>query len=110
MRVTWGKPGDVYASFDNGNNGDIGIFKSDLMAAVIGNTDKQLPADCREKIAVIINVKSVDDEYHKMKDRGVEFINEPVDIADWGMRVVHLRDTEGNIIELCSGLSDNSGE
>jgi lactoylglutathione lyase len=104
LKVVWGKVGDVYASFDNGNGGEIGIFKSDLMAAAVGNADKLLPENCREKIAIILSVKSVDDEYARLKSNGVDFINEPVDMPGWGMRVVHLRDTEGNLIELYSEL------
>ncbi|MBN1969782.1 MAG: VOC family protein [Candidatus Delongbacteria bacterium] len=104
LKVIWGKLGDVYASFDNGNRGEIGIFKSDLMASVVGNSEEELPINCREKVMIILSVNSVDDEYNKMKSRGVDFINIPVDMPDWGMRVVHLRDSEGNLIEMCSGL------
>ena len=108
LKVIWGKIGDVYASFDNGNNGEIGIFVSDLMATAVGNANKPLPDNCREKIAIILKVKNVDDEYTKIKTKDVAFINEPIDMAAWGMRVVHLRDTEGNLIELCSELSNKS--
>lgn len=108
LKVIWGKVGDVYASFDNGNNGEIGIFKSDLMATVVGNANKTLPDNYREKIAIILKVNSVDDAYSNIKKKGVNFINEPVDMAAWGMRVVHLRDTEGNLIELCSELLNKS--
>ncbi|MBN2280248.1 MAG: VOC family protein [Candidatus Marinimicrobia bacterium] len=108
LKVIWGKVGEVYASFDNGHNGEIGIFKSDLMASVVGNADMPLPDNCREKIAIILQVKSVDNEYTIMKKKGVNFINEPVDMAAWGMRVVHLKDTEGNLIELCSELLNKS--
>ncbi|HPO50448.1 MAG TPA: hypothetical protein PLO89_09010 [Spirochaetota bacterium] len=41
LKIVWGKIGEVYASFDNGNGGEIGIFKSDLMASVVGNKDKR---------------------------------------------------------------------
>jgi predicted enzyme related to lactoylglutathione lyase len=78
------------------------------MATFAGNANKILTNDCRDKIAIILRVKSVDDEYNKMKIKGVDFINEPVDIETWGMRVVHLRDTEGNLIELCSELLNKS--
>lgn len=104
LRVVWGKVGDVYASFDNGNSGEIGIFKSDLMATVVGNIEKQHPNNCREKIAIILKVNSVDDVYNELTKKGVCFINEPCDIVAWGMRVVHLRDTEDNLIEYCSEL------
>jgi hypothetical protein len=32
--------------------------------------------------------------------RGVSFLNEPHDRPDWGIRVLHLRDPDGLLIEL----------
>ena len=40
-----------------------------------------------------------------LKDKGVIFINKPTDMADWGARIVHLRDPEDNLIELFSPLA-----
>lgn len=36
--------------------------------------------------------------------KGVKFINLPTDIPCWGMKVVHLRDPEENLIEFFTPL------
>ena len=104
LKVTWGKVGGDYASFDIGIPSGLSIFKSDLMAAAIGNTDKQLPTNCREKVVVIFKVENVDTTFNDLSKNGVEFINKPTDMSGWGIRVVHLRDPEGNLIEIFSEL------
>lgn len=107
LKVTWGKMGGDYASFDVGlasNEMGFSIFKSDLMASVIGNSDKSLPMNNREKIAIILKVNSVDETYKELMDKGVEFVNKPMDMAGWGDRVAHFRDPEGNLIELLAAL------
>jgi lactoylglutathione lyase len=108
LKVTWGKIGGDYASFDIGlKSSEMGlsIFKSDLMANAIGNSEKSLPVDNREKIAIILKVDSVDETFKELSDKGVEFINEPTDMTGWGMRAVHFRDPENNLIEIWSELA-----
>ena len=39
------------------------------------------------------------------EEKGVIFVNEPTDMADWGSRTVLLRDPEDNLIELFSPLA-----
>ena len=47
----------------------------------------------------------MNDTYHVFLEKGVNFINEPTDLPDWGMRVVHLRDPEENLIEFFTPLT-----
>jgi predicted enzyme related to lactoylglutathione lyase len=54
---------------------------------------------------VSFEVENVDKIYQEFLDKGVEFINQPTDMPDWGMRVVHLRDTEENLIEFFTPLT-----
>lgn len=107
LKVTWGKVGGDYASFDIGIKSyemGLSIFKSDLMARAIGNSAKTLPVDNREKVAIVLKVDSVDETFKDLTDKGVEFINKPMDMPGWGNRVVHFRDPEGNLVELISDL------
>lgn len=104
LKVTWGKLDDVYASFDVGQSVELSIFTSDLMAQVIGNFDRKLPSNTREKFVIVIKVESVDKTYEDLSKKGVLFINKPININDWQMRVVHLYDPEMNLIEFCSDL------
>ncbi|WP_459190337.1 VOC family protein [Parabacteroides sp. APC149_11_2_Y6] len=83
----------------------LAIFTSDLMAPVVGNVDKSQPTNCREKMMVSFEVSNVDETYKVLKSNGIEFINEPTDMPGWGMRTVHLRDPEENLIELFTPLA-----
>ena len=108
LPVAWGKIGGDYASFDIGlssNEMGLSIFKSDLMAHAVGNYEKTLPTNSREKIAIIMKVEDVDQCYEKLSEQGVPFVNEPTDRTGWGMRAAHLRDPEGNLIEIWSELA-----
>lgn len=106
LEPAWGDENSGYASFKvaDGIEG-FALFVSDWMASAVGNADKELPVGFREKSLVVFSVDNVDDTYSALKTRGVKFINEPTDMPDWGMRTVHLRDPEDNLIELFSPLA-----
>lgn len=101
----WGDEEGCYASFKvaDGIEG-FAIFVSDYMAPAVGNADKTQPVGCREKSLVSFEVPDVDEAYQSLKAKGIEFINEPTDMPDWGMRTVHFRDPEENLIELYNAL------
>lgn len=40
----------------------------------------------------------------RISAKGVRFINEPMDMPDWGTRVVHLYDPKENLVELFTPL------
>jgi predicted enzyme related to lactoylglutathione lyase len=74
------------------------------MAPAVGNTEKTQPSGYREKSMISFEVENVDKTYQTFLEKGVDFINQPTDMPDWGMRVVHLRDPEDNLIELFTPL------
>lgn len=103
LTVTWGNKGGVYASFDIGLPSGLSLFKADLMYTVLGQ--KANPTEKRTDNAVIvIQVDNVDASYAELKAKGVNFITEPNDMPDWGIRVAHLRDPENNLLELYNDL------
>lgn len=104
LTATWGKLGETYASFDVGMPWGLSIFNSNAMASAIGNIDKPLPLDCREKSVIVLKVDNVDEIFTQLSKRGVMFINQPTDMPGWGIRVVHLRDPENNLLELFTEL------
>lgn len=106
LEPVWGDENSGYAYFKvaDGIEG-FALFVSDWMASSVGNEDKELPVGFREKSVVCFNVDNVDDTYSALKAKGVKFINEPTNMADWGSRIVHLRDPEDNLIELFSPLA-----
>lgn len=82
----------------------LAIFTADLMAPVVGDADREQLVGCREKMMVSFEVDNVDEAFETLAAKGVEFINRPADMPGWGMRVVHLRDPEENLIELFTPL------
>jgi catechol 2,3-dioxygenase-like lactoylglutathione lyase family enzyme len=100
LEPVWGDENGCYASFKvaEGIEG-FAIFVSDLMAPLVGNAEKAQPFGCREKSVVSFEVENVDDTYQAFSMKGIQFVNQPTDMPDWGMRVVHLRDPEENLIE-----------
>ncbi len=106
LEPLWGDENGCYASFKvaEGIEG-LALFVSDFMATAVGNADKIQPKAFREKSMVSFEVENVDETYHLLQTKGLKFINEPTDMPDWGMRVVHLRDPEENLIELYTPLT-----
>jgi len=106
LETAWGDENSCYASFKvaDGIEG-FALFVSDFMAAAVGNADKVQPLDCREKSMISFEVANVDETYQSLMTKGINFINQPTDMTDWGMRVVHLRDPEENLIELFTPLT-----
>ena len=98
FKITWGKVGDVYASFDAGSSTSLAIFSKELMLQSL-NKDG-LNAISSPQHVLCFESDNVDKSYKELKKLGVKFINEPKDIPGWGCRCVHLNDPEGNIIEI----------
>jgi catechol 2,3-dioxygenase-like lactoylglutathione lyase family enzyme len=96
---TWGRKGEVYASFKVSDNVELAIFKAELMDAHIGHitTDR---AKIHDKMMLSFTVEDLDWEYQRLTAKGVSCLNEPHDEVNWGIRCLHLRDPEGNLIEL----------
>ena len=106
LMPTWGDENGCYASFKTADGVEcLALFVSDFMAPAVGNADKTLPIGCREKSLVSFEVENVDETYQTFLAKGVHFVNQPTDMKDWGMRVVHLRDPEENLIEFFTPLA-----
>jgi catechol 2,3-dioxygenase-like lactoylglutathione lyase family enzyme len=106
LEPAWGDEEGCYASFKvaEGIEG-FAIFVSDYMAPAVGNADKTQPEGYREKSLVSFEVENVDETFQTLSNKGITFVNQPMDMPDWGMRVVHLRDPEDNLIELFTPLA-----
>ena len=83
----------------------LSLIANDYMAPVVGNAEQAQPVGGREKSMICFEVENVDETYKALLAKDVAFVNEPVDMPGWGMRVVHLRDPEENLIELYTPLA-----
>jgi lactoylglutathione lyase len=91
----------IYYEFDAGGC-ILALYKRELMESVAGvalAADK--PVD---KVALTFEVTDVDASFRELSGKGVIFTTEPHDQEAWVLRVAHLRDPEGNLIEINAPL------
>jgi catechol 2,3-dioxygenase-like lactoylglutathione lyase family enzyme len=101
LEVIW-EDGD-YASFQDGGF-RLAIFKREMMAEAIKNTNKPVDIIGQDGLALIFEVEDVDICHRNLKEKGVQFLEAPQDFMDWGIRAAYFRDPDGNLIEINSGI------
>lgn len=92
-----------YAEFKAGDM-RLSLFRRQEMAQMIGNADKPENADCQDKVALVFTVHDVDQAYHKLSHKGVNFTTEPMSNPYYGIKTAYLRDPDGNLIGLYQSL------
>ncbi|MBD1834825.1 VOC family protein [Cyanobacteria bacterium FACHB-472] len=92
-----------YAEFKAGDM-RLSLFRRQEMAQMIGNADKPENADCQDKVALVFTVHDVDQAYHKLRHKGVNFTTEPMSNPYYGIKTTYLRDPDGNLIGLYQSL------
>lgn len=91
----------IYYEFVAGP-GRLGLYKRELMQDVAGVTQSARSGD---QAVLTFQVADVDAAYAEIMARGAAFVTEPHNQDAWVLRVAHLRDPEGNLIELNASLS-----
>jgi len=104
FKVIWGDIGDNYAQFQTGGSVDLSIFSKSLMADTVGTSLLPVQAAAQDNTALVFAVDDLDSLYASLSNKGISFINKPTDQPDWGIRVSHLRDPEGNLLEFMMEL------
>jgi len=104
LRVKWGELGSDYASFHLDGESFLSIFRRDLMARDVHTEHLPSDAAAQDRSAVILQVDDVDAVCRCVGERGAQFINLPTDYPDYGIRAAHLRDPDGNLIEINSRM------
>ena len=70
------------------------------MAEAIGAEHPAPRSEQQDNVCLVFAVEDVDSEYESLVQKGVVPINEPHDRKDWGIRRFHIRDPDGNLIEV----------
>lgn len=102
----------IYYEFVAGP-GRLGLYKRELMQDVAGVVPAPTAGaqaarsgdQATDKSVLTFQVADVDAAYAEIKARGAVFVTEPHNQDAWVLRVAHLRDPEGNLIELNASLS-----
>jgi catechol 2,3-dioxygenase-like lactoylglutathione lyase family enzyme len=105
LRVTWGDEQSGYVSFATGEEGGddamLALFDRAEMAAAVGGEPEQGAAD---RVVLVFEVPDVDAALAALRDQGADVAAEAVDRPGWGIRTAHVRDPDGNLIELAQEL------
>lgn len=89
---------DIYIELER-DGSVLGIYRHDLMEAVIGQSIPQ-----QGGFVVVVDVSDVDAAFERLKTAGIDAVAPPKDQPDWGMRTAYVRDPDGNLFELYSTL------
>lgn len=104
LELLWGEESGPYADFKAATDSYISLFDRHLMTEVLGAGSSCRGHDTQDSFAIIIQVEALEETVGKMKRKGVSFVSEAKDYPAWTISAAHLRDPEGNLIELFSPL------
>ncbi|WP_047984384.1 VOC family protein [Ornithinibacillus californiensis] len=93
----WGDENSNYAQFQVGNT-QLSIFEKKQQLDDLNETLVESSSPLNE-VVLIFAVEDVDETYQSLQSK-VDFISEPHDREDWGIRVAHFRDPNGTLIEI----------
>lgn len=99
LPVSFGAEHDTYASFSTGDV-NLSLFDRQEMSAALGTTDLPPTASAQDTICLVFAVADVDAACARLQALGITPAVPPTDHPDWGIRTAHLRDPDGNLIEI----------
>ncbi|AKT38564.1 VOC family protein [Chondromyces crocatus] len=108
LTLTWGDASGPYASFDLPDGGTIGLFRRELMASTVGTAKLPREGEGQDRFVLILRIEDVDALAVALGQRGVALLGAPRDMPDWGLRIAHLRDPDGNLLELIQDLPSDA--
>jgi catechol 2,3-dioxygenase-like lactoylglutathione lyase family enzyme len=103
--LTRGDASGPYASWDVGTEGVLMLLDRAAMAGITGTADlPAAPAPAQDRAMLVSRVPDVTAGYDLCLRHGALPVAPPADRPEWGptMRTAHLRDPDGNLLELQS--------
>ena len=100
-----GSPDSFYANWDVDDQAILVLFDRSMMAATAGTEGlPETAAPAQDRTMFVCRVDDVDAGADLCVRHGATLVAPPTDRPDWGptLRTAHLRDPEGNLIELQS--------
>ena len=99
-------PDAVYVEFETGTPAmTLALFRHDLMQQALGKPHDDASSIVGERVVLTFFVKDVDAALAELKAKGAVVASEPRDQPEWLIRVAHVRDPAGNLIELHQPLA-----
>ena len=89
-----------YAEFLEGDRSWLALFDAERMAEALGAPYSEPGNRLPGAHVVVLQTDDVDEAYQRLRHRGVRFLKPPTDQPLWRIRVAHLLDPDGNVVEL----------
>ena len=99
LELTLETESNVYAQFI-GEGVALGLYRRELMAGVVGRAEADGARTGQDTHLLVFEVEDVDAAVEGLKAKGIAMETEPHDQEAWFMRVAHLRDPDGNLVEI----------
>jgi predicted enzyme related to lactoylglutathione lyase len=103
LKPVWGKEGSNYASFAAGK-ATLSIFMRRLMSRDMETQHLPYCAEAQDRVLLAFHVDDLEAEVESILSKGWQLSMCVTPHPDYGMRTAHLRDPDGNLIELYSPL------
>ncbi len=100
LEPIWGEEGGRYADFKASDGALLSLFKRDLMATTVGTQELRSDAPAQDRATIVLQTDDLNGVVSALLARGVTFVTELKDYPAWTIRAAHLRDPDGNLIEL----------
>ena len=91
-----------YATLKANENLKLSFFPRSAMQEALPSVSIS-PADGYRTVLEFF-VQELDNVYTTLRDKGVQFVSEPTDHPDWGIRTAYFTDLDGNLVELYRSL------
>jgi predicted enzyme related to lactoylglutathione lyase len=97
-------PQASYANWDINGEAGLVLFSGQAVADVVGTTDLPDGPLARDTSMLVLRVDDVERAVEVFTGHGAVVVAAPRDRPEWGpgLRTAHLRDPEGNLVELQS--------
>jgi lactoylglutathione lyase len=104
FKPRFNEPKGPYEEFET-DGVTLALFDRKLMSQAIDSPFESAKTAGTDRVVLCFAVANVDDAHAALAKRGVQFAAGPTDRPDWSIRTAHLRDPDGNLLEINSPLS-----
>jgi lactoylglutathione lyase len=99
FRPLFGSEHDAYADFDAGT-ARLSLLDRHVMGVALGTSGRFSADAVADPVCLVVGVDDVVVAWAHLQGLGVRLAAGPTDHREWGTRTGHVRDPDGNLIEL----------
>ncbi|HYK93836.1 MAG TPA: VOC family protein [Thermoplasmata archaeon] len=104
LRPVRGHGTPPYGEFEFGKGAVLGLFDRGLMAEATGQLAVKHSSREVGPSMIVFEVGDVDQFAVRLRRKRVKWVRGPTDRPEWALRTLHLRDPDGNLVEIESRL------